>query len=325
MEGNVPALTAIVVGLTGLVWGADRFVVGSAGFACNLGISPLIIGLTIVSIGTSAPEIIVAIDASLRDAGKLAVGNALGSNLANIGLVLGISALVAPIPTQKHLVFQEAPLLVLVTLAAGICLYDHQLGHGESLLMLLILPILFTALMYYKKTHPSPEELTETASMPTLSTLAAIVWFFTGLGVMLGGAELLVWGAKSVAVNLGVSELVIGLTVVAVGTSLPELAATVTSAVRGHHDIAIGNVFGSNLFNLLAVMPIAGLILPLQLEPHVFSRDYLSMAVLTLALTLAVVWARFNRNNDNHRLSRRTGGLFLLFYLGYYLILIPTG
>jgi len=161
--------------------------------------------------------------------------------------------------------------------------------------------------------------------MPAISTLAAILWFLVGLSIMLLGSELLVWGAKIVALRLGVSELVIGLTIVAVGTSLPELAASVTSALRGHHDIAIGNVFGSNLFNLLAVMPVAGAIAPLQLDPQVFYRDYLAMAALTLVLIIAVFLARRHKALGNHRLSRVTGVVFLSLYLAYYLLLAVTG
>lgn len=325
MEGIISAILAIAVGLAGLVWGADRFVTGSAGFARNIGVSPLVIGLTVVSIGTSAPEIIVAINASLRQAGDLAVGNAIGSNLANIGMVLGVTALVAPVPTQRHLLYQETPTLLAVTLLAGACLYNHFLGQGESLLLLALVPVLLWAAVYYKKGHPSPEEIEEGQSVPAIATIAAILWFLVGLGVMLLGSELLVWGAKTVALGLGVSELIIGLTIVAVGTSLPELAASVTSAIKGHHDIAIGNVFGSNLFNLLAVMPVAGAIAPLQLDPQVFYRDYLAMAALTLVLIVAIFLARRHKALGNHRLSRLTGAALLSLYLGYYLLLAVTG
>lgn len=314
------AFLAILFGLVGLVWGADRFVAGSAGAARNFGVSPLVIGLTIVSIGTSAPEIIVSINAALRGAGELAVGNALGSNLANIGLVLGITALIAPLPTQRHLLFQEGPVLLAVTALIGLALYDGHLSRWESLPLLLILPPLILATVVYKKRHPSPEEITEGQDIPAISTLAAIMWLAIGLAALLASADVLVWGATTVARGLGISELVIGLTIVAIGTSLPELAASVMSALRGHHDIALGNVFGSNLFNLLAVLPIAGVIQPLDLGQEVFHRDYLALAVLTLALFACVVIARRRQTNT---LSRVTGAALLALYCAYGLWLIP--
>ncbi len=323
MAAIFPTLLLILFGLLGLIWSADRFVIGSASLAHNLGISPLVIGLTIVAFGTSAPEIIVSINAALQNAGEIAVGNALGSNLANIGLVLGITALVAPLPAQRHLIWQEGPALLFVTIAAGACLYNGFLGRTESLLMLLMIPPTMFALIYYKKDHPDPEIVAEGEQVPGSSNTAAILWFVVGLIVMLISARLLVSGAKTLALEFGISELVIGLTVVAIGTSLPELAASVTSALKGHHDIAIGNVFGSNLFNLLAVMPIAGLIEPLELGMEVFYRDYAATLILTLALLLVIaVGLRGKRGHT--KLSKRVGVLFLGLYVLYYLILLPS-
>lgn len=319
-------ILALLVGVLGLLWGADRFVEGSAGGARNLGISPIIIGLTVVSVGTSAPEVIVSINAALKDAPQLAVGNALGSNLANIGLVLGITALVAPLPVQKHLLREEGPVLLLITALAGLCLYDGWLNRGESLALgLLVIPLLILVVKY-KKNHPNPEAIEETEELPSFSMGTAIMWFVIGLAVLLVSAEITVWGAKSIAIHLGVSELIVGLTVVAIGTSLPELAASVMSALRGHHDIAIGNIFGSNLFNLMLVMTSAGAIAPTALTPEVFSRDFAAMALLTLMMVAMIAFAlqRASKTDSAARLSRSVGIVFLATYGFYYVLLWPS-
>ncbi|RLA47662.1 MAG: calcium/sodium antiporter [Gammaproteobacteria bacterium] len=324
MSGLIPASGALIIGLIGLVWGADRFIIAAASSAKKLGISPIVIGLTIVAFGTSAPEVIVSVNAALQDAGELAIGNALGSNLANIGLVLGITALVAPMPAQRHLVSQEGPALILVTILTGLCLYNARLGRAESILMLLVLPLLLWATIKYKKAHPDQEEKEFTEEIIEVSTRAAIVGFLVGLITMLLASRVLVWGAKIVAFELGMSELVIGLTVLAIGTSLPELAASVAGALRGHHDIAIGNVFGSNMFNFLLVMPIAGVISPLQLEPMVFFRDYLAVCLFTIALVGTIAF-KYRRNCiETAYLSRRFGLIMIATYFTYFIILVPT-
>ncbi len=319
-------ILALLAGVLGLLWGADRFVEGSAGAARNLGISPMIIGLTVVSVGTSAPEVIISINAALKDAGQLAVGNALGSNLANIGLVLGITALVAPLPVQKHLLREEGPVLLLITALAGFCLYDGWLNRGESLALgLLVIPLLILVVKF-KRNHPNPEAVEEAEDIPDFAMGTAILWFIIGLTVLLASAEITVWGAKSIAIHLGVSELIVGLTVVAIGTSLPELAASVMSALRGHHDIAIGNIFGSNLFNLMLVMTSAGAIAPMALTPEVFSRDFVTMALLTVIMVamIALALQRASKTGSAARLSRSVGIVFLAAYGFYYVLLWPS-
>ena len=324
METLIPASLGVLFGLLGLLWGADRFVAGSAAAAKNFGISPLVIGLTIVSIGTSAQEIIVAINAALREAGDMAVGNAIGSNLANIGLVLGITALVCPIPTQGHLIKQEGPVLLAITLLAGFFIFDGELSRAEGITLALIIPPLIALTIYYKKRHPNPETVEEGEAIPAMSTTAALLWFLVGLGALLISSEALVWGAKEFALFFGVSQLIIGLTVVAVGTSLPELAASVMSAIRGHHDIALGNIFGSNLFNLLAVMSVPGIIAPLTLDREVFYRDYLAMSALTLTLIIIIAWSiwRGRKEHRQGRLSKKVGMTLLTLYAIYYAVLI---
>ena len=314
---SIPIL-ALIAGLCGLIWGADKFVSGSVGIARSLGVSSLVIGLTVVSIGTSAPEIIVSINAALKNSGGLAVGNAIGSNLANIGLVLGITALVAPIPVQKHLLYEESPVLLLITALAGLCLYDGQLNRIESLALgIMVIPLLIMVVKY-KKSHPDIS-----SSDMDLDLKHSSLWLFIGLGVLLVGAEVTVWGAKSLALHFGISDLIIGLTVVAIGTSLPELAASVMSAKRGHHDIAIGNIFGSNLFNILLVMTAAGIISPIALSSDVFTRDYIALAAMTLLLVAVVAFAllKGRKNPSGAFVSRVIGVILLSAYCSYYIVL----
>lgn len=310
------AWTFIIVGIAGLVWSADRFVAGSAALAQSLGVSKIVIGLTIVSLGTSAPEILVSINAALAGNGELAIGNALGSNIANMGLVLGITALIAAIPIQNHLRREEVPVLLFVTLLAGIFLFDGTLRVWEGLILAgLIVPLLY--LMYrVKGAHPG--EL-EPEDIPDLGTVPALLWFVVGLVVLVASANILVRGAEDIALHFGVSPLIVGLTVVAVGTSLPELAASVASALKGHHDIALGNIIGSNIFNLLAVMSIPGIIGLASMEEAVFYRDYLVMAGITLLMCGVIAFSR------RGYLGKLIGAVLLLSYIAYYLILFRTG
>lgn len=319
----LPAVVALIVGFAGLIWGADRFISSAAGGAKTLGISPIIIGLTVVSMGTSAPEVIVSINAALLGASELAVGNALGSNLANIGLVLGITALIAPLPAQRHLVFQEGPVLILITFLAGLCLYNASLDRIESIMMLLAIPLLLWVTVKYKKQHPDAEEIALVDEFSGMPTRTAVIGFLVGLTVMLAASSALVWGARVVALELGMSELMVGLTIVAVGTSLPELAASVASALRGHHDIAIGNVFGSNVFNLLMVMPVAGAIAPVHLDPAVFSRDYFAVCIFTLLLVGVISIKHWLTKKDTVYLTRQFGFVLLIAYIAYYIVLLP--
>ena len=308
---------AILIGFVGLVWSADRFVEGSATIAGRLGVSKLVIGLTVVAFGTSAPEVLVSISSSLKDSGELAVGNALGSNLANIGLVLGITAVLAPLPIKDHILKQEFLIMLGVMALAGWFLWDAHLALWEGVVLVASLVPLMAWIAYSKKHHP--EEIEEVA---TLTITMGLLWFIIGLAVLIVSAEILVWGARNAALNLGVSPLIIGLTVVAVGTSLPELAASITSALKGHHDIAIGNVIGSNMFNILLVMGIAPVIQPIFMGAEVFSRDFLAMSGITLVLGAAMLLGYLNKGNNHHKLGRFPGIVLLLLYGSYYLLLI---
>ena len=307
---------AILIGFAGLIWSADRFVDGSATIASNFGVPKLIVGLTVVAFGTSAPEVIVSISSSLKDAGDLAVGNALGSNLANVGMVLGITALIAPLPIKKHILKQEFLIMLGVMALSGLFLYDATLTLWEGITLITLLIPLLVWIGYSKKQHP--EELEE---IPQSPVKMAILWFIIGLSALIISAEILVWGAKSIATSFGVSPLVIGLTIVAVGTSLPELAASVMSAIKGHHDIAIGNVIGSNIFNLLLVMGIAPIIQPITMDGAVFTRDFAAMAGITLLLGGLMLISYLKNKGSHSQLGRLSGIILLVLYAGYYTLL----
>jgi len=316
---------ALIIGFTGLVWSADRFVAGAASIAKSFGVAPLIIGLTIVSFGTSAPEIMVSISASLKGAGDLAVGNAIGSNIANIGLVLGATTLVAAIPVQSHILRHEMPILLIITLVSGFFLLDATLTLIEGIILLVMLVPAILYLVKIKQSELSAHEVAEEESLEDLSTGAAFAWFGVGLLALMLSSEVLVWGAKSAAEMAGVSPLIIGLTVIALGTSLPELAASMMSAIKGHHDIALGNIVGSNMFNLMAVMSIPGIVTPTIMDDSVFNRDYLVMLGLTLLLAvLAAKTLWLNRKSGKAKLGRLAGSLMLGGYLGYYVLLFYT-
>lgn len=315
------ASAAILVGLVILVWSADRFVFGAAATARQFGMSPLLIGMTIVSLGTSAPEIFVSATASLDGAGTLAIGNAIGSNITNIGLVLGITALMAPLPIQGKMLKKEIPILLLVTVIAGLVLQDLEITFIDGLILLACLVVtLFWLFNESSEQGIGGLDEEEANEIEHTSTAKAIFWLVVGLVLLMVSAKLLVWGAVDVARYFGISELVIGLTIVAIGTSLPELAASIASALKGHHDIAIGNVVGSNIFNLLAVLPIPGLVATTQIESSVLWRDYGTMLGMTVLLIGCVYL--FRRSG---KVGRGAGVLMLAGYCSYLgLLLVQT-
>jgi cation:H+ antiporter len=313
-------LAAIIAGLALLIWSADKFVEGAAAMARLLGVSIMIIGITVVGFGTSAPEIVVSIVAVLDNTPDIAIGNALGSNIANIGLILGVTAILAPIPVVSRLFKTEYPLLLLATAVMAWSLYDLSLDivDGVALLGLLILSLMH--LIREHRRHPGEyareehesEELVHEMKMP-----AALGWLALGLVVLVGSSKLLVWGASGIAIALGISELVIGLTVVALGTSLPELAASIASLKKGKPDLAIGNVIGSNLFNSLAVVGLPALLTSFSIDPSARSRDLIVVIGLTILLLLM---SRFPGALPRH-LTRVKGILLLLAFVIYQLYL----
>jgi len=317
------AAAAILVGFIILIWSADLFVAGAASIAENMGMSPIVIGLTIVSLGTSAPEVLVSITAAMSGAGNLAIGNAIGSNLANIGLVLGITLLVAPLMVHSSCMRKEIPTLILVTIGTGVLLLDNALSRWDGILMIATLSALVIFMLRSQQQDEALVGEAEEEYLPHLSPLRAWMTFALGLALLVASSRLLVWGAVDIAESIGVSELVIGLTIIAVGTSLPELAATVASALRGHTEIALGNVIGSNLFNLLVVMAIPGLFGTAWLEPSVLTRDYPTMTILTLVLAAAILIGRKrSRSRDGQSyVGRSTGVLLVSSYALYYYVL----
>ncbi|MEO1080574.1 MAG: calcium/sodium antiporter [Pseudomonadota bacterium] len=321
----VPLIT-VLIAFAVLVWSADLFVAGAASIAENAGLSPVIIGLTIVSLGTSAPEILVSITAALAGSGGLAIGNAVGSNIANIWLVLGITVLVAPIQVYPGCMRSEMPTLLAVTIGAGLLLIDVELERMDALLMLTALFLIMGRMIHSQVAEADPAAGLDDDELPHLGAMKAALAFAAGLVLLIASSRALVWGSSAVASKLGVSELIIGLTIVAVGTSLPELAATVASAVRGHAEIAIGNVIGSNMFNLLVVMAMPGLLAPEQLPENFLLRDYGAMCVATLVFAAAVYAGRNHpRAEAEHGyLGRGIGLLFCTGYALYYYVLFQT-
>ena len=311
------AVVAIIAGLVLLVWSADKFVIGAAATARRLGMSPLLVGLTIVAMGTSAPEMFVSAMASLDGAGNLAIGNALGSNIANIALVLGITALISPIPLQKKLLKKELPVLVLISIIGGLTLSDLELNLTDALILLCAMVVsLYLMFLGSSESGEQIVEEDEAAEIENTPLRKALLELAIGLVALVVASKLLVWGATDIAHAFGVSDLIIGLTIVAIGTSLPELAASVASALKGHHDIAIGNVIGSNMFNLLTVMPIPGLLAVTQVDPQALYRDYAVMMVLTAALVIM-----FLINYRRGTLGRFSGLLLTTSFVGYMMSL----
>jgi len=306
----------IVLGFVGLIWGADKFVFGASALARNLGVSPLMIGLTIVAFGTSAPEIFSSAVSAWEGKPELAIGNALGSNLFNVGVALGIAAVISPLKPPESLVRKELPALLLVTLATGALLMDRHLGIFDALVLIGITAYLGYRLFRKRVKTGAVGELDEN-EISNVNSLQAISYLILGLALLVLSAEALVQAASEIASTLGVSTAVIGLTIVALGTSLPELAASVTCVMRNHHDLAIGNIVGSNILNLLVVLPFPGLLSAGPIEPQLFYRDY--MAVLGLTMLLALFC--YLGVKRNKMISRLNGVAFLLIYVAWFVVM----
>ena len=312
MLGNI---LLIVAGLALLVWGADRFVHGAAATARNLGIAPLLIGLTIVAFATSAPEIMVAVNASLRGEPDLAIGNAIGSNIANIGLVLGCVALIRPIKLASATLQREMPALLAVSLFTVSLFLDSHLSRIDGLALLtgLVIVMVWLTRLGLRSSASDPMQADYEAEIPkNVETRVALFWLAVGLAMLLGGAELLVDGAIEVARDLGVSDMVIGVTIIAIGTSLPELTVSLVSALKGEYDLAIGNIVGSNIFNLLAVIGIAAAIQPAALAPSVLSLHIFVMVAFTLVL-FCMTYDQDGKNSIN----RLEGAALFTAFVGY--------
>lgn len=313
-------LVAILAGFALLTWSADRFVVGASAIAYLLKVSPLIIGLTIVGLGTSAPEMLVSLVASWQGNSGLAVGNALGSNIINMGLILGITAMVIPLKVHSSIIKRELPVLLLVMVIALLLLLDGTLGRLDGMILLtgmalVVIWLIRVGLTQTTTEDPMSGEFADEMPM-NMGMGRALFWLIVGALCLLGSSRLLVWGAVSVAESMGISDLVIGLTVVALGTSLPELAASVMSALKNEHDIALGNVIGSNIFNLLVVLGLPGLISPGAIDAEVLTRDFPVMVGLMLALFVMAYGFR-----GPGRINRFEGALLVVGFCGYQTLL----
>ena len=314
---------AIIIGLVLLVWSADRFVEGSANSAGHFGMPPLLIGMLILGFGTSAPEIVISTMSSLDGKSSLALGNAFGSNISNIALILGATAIFMPILVQSKILKKELPLLTGVTLIATFMMKDGYLSRIESFGLLGMFLLFVGWTIWQGLSNPKDilgEEMQAELDEHKAPLGKSLFWMALGFAILLGSSRLLVWGAVEVATFFGVSELIIGLTIVAVGTSLPELASTFAAAKKGEHDIAMGNVLGSNLFNTLAVAGLAGAIQPLAVGPEVFTRDSMVMSALTISLFVF----GYGFKGRQGRINRFEAAILLAAYIAYTVYLIQS-
>ncbi len=308
----------VFFGLMLLIWSADRFVDGAASIARIFGISPLIVGMLIVGLGTSAPEMLVTATASLQGNPGLGIGNAIGSNITNITMVLGITALFFVLPVHSQLLKKELPLVLVSAVLAWVLMIDGYFSRIDGIILVIALAMILSWMIISAKKQASSHDPLIDESIEELPDKMpfkkAIFWTIIGLILLLISSKMLVWGASNIASQLGVSDLVIGLTIVAIGTSLPELAATISSARKGETDLAVGNIVGSNLFNTLAVLAIPALISPLTLPEDVLSRDMPIMLFLTVVL-LIVSFGCFKRSR--FKITRFNGAVLVLFFIAY--------
>jgi len=312
------SLVQLFGGFILLVWGADRLVAGASATARNLGVSPMIIGLTVVAFGTSAPELIVSGVAAFQGKPGLAVGNAIGSNIANIGLILGITALIYPLRVESRTLKREYPLLMLIMLTSLYMAGNLQFSRIEGWILLagLFSMILWMVGLGMRKEPEDPLAQEFEAEIPAdVPTRISVAWLLVGLVVLPLSSHFLVEGALNIARLLHVSETVIGLTVVALGTSLPELAASLTSALRKEDDLAIGNILGSNMFNILGVLGIAATIKPVAFDATVLQLDIPVMFLLTILLFFMAYGFR-----GPGRVSRLSGLLLLAMFIAYQVV-----
>ncbi|TVT33197.1 MAG: calcium/sodium antiporter [Marinobacter vinifirmus] len=317
------AIGAIIAGLVLLVWSADKFVEGAAATAKHLGMPTLLIGMVIIGFGTSAPELAVSAMAASDGNPGLALGNGYGSNITNIALIVGLTAIIAPIAVHSQVIRKELPLLLVLTLIAGAQLLDGELSRLDGWVLLAV----FAAVMgwsiyqgYQGKEDPlAGDTETEMIDHP-MPLKSAVIWLVVGLVLLIASSRILVWGAVTIAQSLGISDLIIGLTIVAIGTSLPELASALAAVKKNEHDLILGNILGSGIFNTLAVVGLAAVIEPLSVAPEVLYRDW----TLMFGLTLALLVMGFGLTGWRKLISRVDGALLLLVYVGYTGYLFST-
>lgn len=309
----------LLAGLALLAGGADRFVDGVAALARKVGMSPMVVGLTVVAIGTSAPEMLVSAMAAAAGSPGIAMGNVLGSNIANMTLVIGTSAVIVPLAVASATLRREFPILIAVTGLAWLLVSDGLLTRTDAAILMLVcgavLWFVVRTAQQAQYTDPLRREL-DAELQEGIGTGRAVAWAILGLIVLLLGSKMVVFGATALARGFGVSDLLIGLTIVAVGTSLPELAASLSSVLKGHPDMAVGNVIGSNMFNLLPVLAIAGFVEPFAVDDAVLARDFPIVGTLTVVFLAMCI----GRRGPGH-VTRFEGGILLVMFIAYQVML----
>ena len=325
------AILALIIGLGILVYSADAFIEGAQAIALHLGMSPILVGIIIIGFGTSAPEMMISAIAAVDGSPGIAIGNAFGSNVANIGLILGVTALLTPIVANGGILKKEFPILIAVTLGIFAIMFDGQLSRIDGLILIACLVALLT---WFAKTAQSAPAaalenvIDEVPATPTMSLGKACGWTLIQLILLMSSSKLFVWGATAIAVSLGVSDVVIGLTIVALGTSLPELASSIAAVRKNEHDMAIGNIVGSNLFNTLAVIGIAASIKPLDYPLDLLIRDWSVLAAFTFGLFFMAFQSNFKKDPQASnlmarplKLTRVHGFILLAGYCSYMVCL----
>ncbi|WP_104203524.1 calcium/sodium antiporter [Billgrantia saliphila] len=309
-------LLAVAAGLVLLVWSAERFVDGAAATSRRLGVSPLLVGMLVIGFGTSAPELMVSSLAAAQGNPGLALGNGYGSNIANIGLILGLMALISPLAVHSGVIRRELPILVAVTLLSAGLMWGGLVSRLEGVVLLVLLAVMIALSIWQaRRSGPDPlaDETEESLQVHPMSLRAGLIWTFVGLALLVLSSRVLVWGAVEIAQAFGVSDLIIGLTVVAVGTSLPELASSFSALRRNEHDLVVGNVVGSNLFNTLGVVGLAAVIAPIEVGSEVLMRDWSLMTVMTVLMAVfAIGW-----KGRPGRINRIEGAMLLALFVGY--------
>ena len=318
------AVIAILIGLAILVWSADVFIDGATALAKKFSVPSFLIGVLILGIGTSAPEMVVSVLAALEGSPELALGNAYGSNIINIALVLGATVLISPIIIRKGIVKRDLPLLLLITAIAAWQLRDGILSQVDGLILLVLLIAVLglqIVLSIREGYHEHEQDIDNADSDATEPSVArGLGSLLLGMLMLVISSRAIVWGAVELATLWGLSELIIGLTIVAVGTSLPELVSSMSAARKGEHDMALGNIIGSNVFNTLAVVGLATVIAPIAADPVILSRDVMAMGLLTVLLVALCVFAFTTKR----QFGRTSGATLVLFFVGYTAWLIQS-
>lgn len=313
------SILLLIVGLIVLLWSADKFVDGSVIISRYFGMPPLLIGMIVIGFGTSAPEMLVSALASFQNNPGIALGNAYGSNITNIALILGVTAIIKPIAVHSSVLKKELPILTFVSLLAAFLIFDNLITRFEAIILLIVFVGLLSWTIYQGISN-NDDTLTkslEEGLQNNTSIKKGIIWSLVGLIILIISSRIIVWSSVKIAGFLGISDLIIGLTIVAVGTSLPELASSISAAKKGEHDLALGNILGSNLFNTLVVVGIAGVINPLKATPEVFSRDIIVMIVMTVSLFIMGYGLK-----GKGRINRIEGSILLISYAVYVLFVI---